>query len=138
MSLKELLGLKTLVKGPSPFKLALGDDFLYGRRRYGGKLTYEDLLNAESEIGRTIFGPIPAGHQREFFKNKENVWIWYEKWTDSAGTPQDITIRYEVRPDGVFKKVPEQNYQKITGDELNNFVSATRAYYNLVKERLYS
>ena len=138
MSLKELLGLKDIIKGPSPFKLTLGDEFLYGRRRYGGRLTYEDLLNAESEIGRTIFGPVPEGHQREFFKNKDNVWIWYEKWIDSAGTPQDVTIRYEIRSNGVYKKLADKDYQKIEGAELNNFVSAARSYYRLVKEKLYN
>ena len=138
MSLKELLGIKNVLRGPSPFKMSLGDEFLYGKRRYGGRLTYEDLINAESELGRTIFGPVPVGHQREFFKNKENVWIWYEKWTDAAGTPQDVTIRYEIRPNGVYKKLVDKNYEKIEGDELNNFVSAVRSYYKLVKDKLYN
>lgn len=138
MSLKELLGIKNVLRGPSPFKMSFGDEFLYGKRRYGGRLTYEDLINAESELGRTIFGPVPVGHQREFFKNKENVWIWYEKWTDAAGTPQDVTIRYEIRPNGVYKKLIDKNYEKIEGDELNNFVSAVRSYYKLVKDKLYN
>ena len=138
MSLKELLVFKNVIKGPSPFKLSLGDELLYGRRRYAGRLTYDDLLNAESELGRTIFGPIPPGHQREFFKNKENVWIWYEKWIDSNGTPQDITIRYEIRPNGVYKKLVNKDYEKIEGAELNNFVNAARSYYNLVKTKLYN
>lgn len=138
MSLKELLGIKNVLRGPSPFKMSLGDEFLYGKRRYGGRLTYEDLINAESELGRTIFGPVPVGHQREFFKNKENVWIWYEKWTDAAGTPQDVTIRYEIRPNGVYKKLVDKNYEKIEGDELNNFVNAVRSYYKLVKDKLYN
>ena len=69
---------------------------------------------------------------------KENVWIWYEKWTDAAGTPQDVTIRYEIRPNGVYKKLVDKNYEKIEGDELNNFVNAVRSYYKLVKDKLYN
>lgn len=140
MSLKELLGIKkrNSMKGPSPFKLSLGDEFLSGKRRYSGGLTYGDLINAESELGRTIFGPIPSGHQREFFKNKGDNWVWHEVWIDAAGMPQSMTIRYEIRPSGVFKKVPDQDYQKIEGEELKNFVTAARLYYNLVKDKLYS
>lgn len=105
---------------------------------YTNKLTYDDLINAESALGRTLFGPIPAGHQREFFKNKGNTWIWHEGWTDTAGMAQNLTIRYEVRPDGVFKKTPNAAYQKIEGDELNNFIAAARSYYSLVEAKLYN
>ena len=101
-------------------------------------LTYNDLINAESVYGRTLFGPIPTGHQREFFKYKDNVWIWYENWLDETGLTQCTTIRYEVRPDGVFKKVSGGERRKIQGDELNNFVKAARTYFDLVKEKLYS
>jgi len=98
---------------------------------------YDDLLSAESELGRTLFGPIPTGHQREFFKHRGNVWIWHESWLDSAGLEQGITIRYEVRPDGVYKKVPGVPYEKLVGGELANFRLAARSYFDLVKNRLY-
>ena len=62
----------------------------------------DDLINAESELGRTIFGPVPVGHQREFFQYTKNVWMWHENWTD-LGKRYEITIRYEVRKDGVYK-----------------------------------
>ena len=101
------------------------------------KLTYDDLVNAESELGRTLFGPIPAGHQREFFKYKSNVWIWHESWVSENGTILDSTIRYEVRPDGVFKKTNGAMYQKIEGAELDNFCTAVRSYFELVKTKLY-
>ena len=99
--------------------------------------TYDDLINAESAIGRTIFGPVPAGRQREFFKHRENVWIWHENWTDELGNLQNMTIRYEVRPEGVFKRVAETPYVKIEGPELNNFVLSVRRYHELVKTKLY-
>ena len=118
MSLKELLGIKTTT--------------------YTNKLSYGDLINAESAIGRTLFGPIPAGRQREFFMSKNNVWIWHESWANQFGELQEMTIRYEVRPTGVYKKATGGSYQKIEGMELNNFVKAAKTYSNLVKQQLYN
>ncbi|MBR3368243.1 hypothetical protein IKG45_00420 [Candidatus Saccharibacteria bacterium] len=96
----------------------------------------DDLINAESELGRTIFGPVPVGHQREFFQYTKNVWMWHENWTD-LGKRYEITIRYEVRKDGVYKKIQGHGYQKISGSELENFRKALHAYLKLVKEKLY-
>lgn len=100
------------------------------------KITRADLINAESELGRTLFGVIPAGHQREFFKDEGNIWIWHESW-EVFGTPRGITIRYDVRKDGVYKKLPGKSYEKISGAELENFRKATHAYLKIVKETLY-
>lgn len=105
---------------------------------YKPKLSYDDLINAESAVGRTIFGPIPLGHQREFFESKKNVWIWHENWPNQIGVMEGMTIRYEVRPDGVFKKVNNGMYTKIEGAELDNFRNAAKTYLNLVKNKLYS
>jgi hypothetical protein len=91
-------------------------------------LSLDDLINAESALGRTIFGPVGEGHQREFFHHQKNVWIWHE-----AG----VTVRYEVRPHGVFKKLLGHHYIKIEGAELQNFLDATRQYLKLVKSHLY-
>ena len=96
----------------------------------------DDLINAESELGRTIFGPVPVGHQREFFQYTKNVWMWHENWTEH-GKKYEITIRYEVRKDGVYKKIQGHGYQKIHGSELENFRKALHAYLKLVKEKLY-
>ena len=105
---------------------------------YRNRVSYDDLINAESEIGRTIFGPIPFGHQREFFESKKNVWIWHESWRNPSGTTEGMTIRYEVRPTGVYKKVNNLDYTKFQGDELDNFRTAAKTYLNLVKQGLYS
>lgn len=105
--------------------------------RYSGKLSYGDLINAESALGRTIFGPIPDGHQREFFIAKKNVWIWHENWVDKFGELQEMTVRYEVRPTGVFKRAGSGEYRKIEGAELNNFRKAAHSYLNLAKTKLY-
>ncbi len=124
MSLKKLL--------TEPF--AIFRDSSY---RYSNKLRYDDLVNAESELGRTLFGPIPAGHQREFFMAKNNVWIWHESYEKPMGGLEEMTIRYEVRPAGVYKKVSGGTYEKIEGTELENFRRAVRSYLELVKTKLY-
>ena len=105
--------------------------------KYSNRLSRDELINAESALGRTIFGPIPAGHQREFFAPKKNVWIWHEGWTNASGMPSEITIRYEVHPSGVYKKVNSGEYEKIGGSELDNFRKAARSYLELVKTKLY-
>ncbi len=127
MSLKEFLN-KTL---------GLDELFEMKKAPYSNRLSYDELRNAESKLGRTLFGPIPAGRQREFFKSRDNVWIWHENWTDETGNLQDMTIRYEVRPEGVFKKVSNGAYTKIEGEELNNFRQAAKNYLELVKTKLY-
>jgi hypothetical protein len=88
----------------------------------------KDLINAESALGRTLFGNVAPGHQREFFMYKKNVWIWHE---------DGRTNRYEVRQNGVFKKVDESGYHKVTGEELEHFRKAASAYLALVKSRIY-
>lgn len=95
------------------------------------------LINAESELGRTLFGEIPVGHQREFFTSRRNVWIWHENWINAFGEPEEMTIRYEVHPSGVFKRANGGEYQKIEGSELENFRKAARRYLEIVKQRLY-
>ena len=104
---------------------------------YSNKLSLDDLINAESAIGRTLFGPIPVGHQREFFEYRKNVWIWHESWTDAVRGLNEMTVRYEVRPNGVYKKINRGDYQKVEGEELKNFRQAAKNYLELVKTKLY-
>ena len=106
-------------------------------RYYSNKLSYDELVNAESALGRTIFGPIPEGHQREFFEYRKNVWIWHESFMNPDGVMQDMTVRYEVRPTGVYKRPGDGNYRKIEGVELDNFRKAARIYLDLIKAKLY-
>ena len=123
---------KFLGKPFAVFKKALLENPTYTNR-----LTYEELINAESALGRTLFGPVPEGHNREFFAAKKNVWIWHESWKDDLGTLQDMTVRYEVRPNGVYKRAGQGNYERIEGEELNNFRRAAHSYLALVKSKLY-
>ena len=104
---------------------------------YSQRYNIAELINAESALGRTLFGEIPSGHQREFFAAKKNVWVWYENWTDQLGQPQEMIIRYEVHPSGVFKRYNKGNYVNIEGEELDNFRLAAKSYLRLIKKRLY-
>lgn len=104
---------------------------------YTNKPTYDDLINAESQLGRTLFGPIPMGHRREFFQSKKNVWIWHESYLNQLGHIEELTVRYEVRPAGVYKRAGRGNYMKLEGAELENFRRAARGYLELVKSKLY-
>lgn len=101
------------------------------------KATIDDLINAESNLGRTLFGPIPEGHRREFFQHKKNLWVWHESWRDQKGQHKELTVRYEVRPSGVFKKPLGGKYIELKGSELENFRRAVHVYAKLVKEKLY-
>ena len=94
------------------------------------KSVERDLINAESALGRKIFGEIQKGHSREFFCLKKNVWLWYE---------DGLIIRYEVRENGVYKQVGKNgSYSKVTGNELENFCNATKAYLRLIKSSIYN
>ncbi len=134
MSLKELINNPVNSLSNS---LAVLKKNVMERKTYSNRLSYDDLINAESKLGRTLFGPIPEGHQREFFKHKSNVWIWHESWANQFGDIEQMTIRYEVRPNGVFKKLSGGVYQKIEGAELDNFRQAAKSYLELVKSKLY-
>ncbi|MBR2588897.1 hypothetical protein IKE84_00965 [Candidatus Saccharibacteria bacterium] len=100
------------------------------------RLTEADLINAESSLGAMLFGPIPKGHRREFFRFKHNVWIFHESWFEN-GEKRETTITYEVRENGVYKIPLGGEYVKIRGAELENFCRATAEYLKLIKTRLY-
>ncbi len=100
------------------------------------KLTEADLINAESKLGATLFGKIPEGHRREFFRYRHNVWVYHESWTEN-GKKMETTITYMVRENGVYKCPLGSEYIKITGKELENFKRATIEYLKLIKQKLY-
>lgn len=100
------------------------------------RLSEADLINAESKLGATLFGPVPEGHRREFFRYSHNLWIFHESWLQE-GQKKEATITYEVRENGVYKLPLGGQYHKLTGSELENFKKATKEYLRLVKEKLY-
>lgn len=103
----------------------------------GKRVTRADLINAESRLGSQIFGPVPAGHRREFFHDRQNIWIWHEDWTE-ADRRRQLTVRYEVRKTGVYKKISAGSYFKLQGAELENFRRAAHTYLRVVKTYLYN
>lgn len=105
--------------------------------RVNNGFTYDELINAESALGRTLFGPVPEGCRREFFESRPNVWIWHERSMNHLGRVEEMTIRYEVRPTGVYKKPVGGKYERLEGAELDNFRRAARGYLELVKTKLY-
>ena len=91
------------------------------------KFDLDDAINSESKIGRKVFdNDAPSC---EFFMFKKNVWLYYA---------EGLTIRYEVREEGVFKKVGSEGYRRIRAAELDNFRLACKKYFKLVKTELYS
>jgi hypothetical protein len=97
---------------------------------------YRNVLRYEAKLGGRLFGPVPAGHRREFFCLDKHTWIWHEEWTDSQGKHRAVTTRYDVRPNGILKSQGNQSYQRVAGDELRNLVQAAELYSGRVTAAL--
>lgn len=116
-----------LVTGYEPVQRAVR------RRRY----TRRDLIRMESKIGAQLFGPVPAGHRREFFYLDNNTWVWYEEWMDEAGKRRELTTRYEIHQSGVLKVQDGQPYAVVEGNELRNLQQAIKLYYQRTSREIY-
>lgn len=124
------------------YQLLVGDDanvdwLKLPKKRALKKLTERELLTLESEIGSTLFGPIPTGHRREFFCLDEKTWIWHEEWLDDKKKLAISTVRYEINEHGVLKVQEGARYSYLEGDELQNFGVAIRMYYEQVAREVY-
>ena len=86
------------------------------------------LLHYEARLGGELFGPIPAGHRREFFCLDEHTWVWHEEWIDAQGKRQVMTTRYDVRPQGILKSQGAYAYQKLSPEETETLYQATQLY----------
>lgn len=117
--------------------LAGSDDIQFPRFSFSSRISRRELIQRESEIGGQLFGSVPAGHHRQFFNLDPTTWIWYEEWNDDEGKAQSTTTRYEVHKNGVLKVQEGTQYYYIEGQELDNFVTATRAYYERVTHDIY-
>ena len=107
------------------------------KKRSLKKLTERELITLESEIGGTLFGPVPRGQRRSFFNLDPRTWIWYEEYRDENEKPQTRTIRYEIHEKGIFKVQEGAKYSYIEGEELEHFVLATKLYYEEVARGIY-
>lgn len=101
------------------------------------KMSRRQLIQAESEIGRTLFGPIPKGGRREFFCLDEDTWIWHEEWVGPDGKKIFKTTRYEIRGSEIIKSQDGEKRSYVTGEELRNLVTAMRLYYDRVTRAIY-
>jgi hypothetical protein len=123
-------------------QLLVGDDvnvdwLKLPKQRPLKQLTERELLTLESEIGATLFGPIPHGHRREFFCLDEKTWIWHEEWLDEKKKLTTSTVRYEIGEHGVLKVQEGARYSYLEGEELRNFGIAIRMYYEQVARGVY-
>jgi hypothetical protein len=104
---------------------------------YGKNVTQQDierdLIRRESEIGRTLFGPIPKGLKRDFFCLDETTWVWHE---EQNGTTK--VTRYLIKSNEIVKSVNGGHYERISVKEAENFQYATQAYAQKVDELLYN
>lgn len=100
-------------------------------------LSERDLIELEAEMGGHLFGPIPAGHRREFFCLDAHTWVWHEEWVDEHGNRQVTSTRYEIHQNGVLKAQNGSVYKFIEGDELRNLALSVRLYYEAVMRGIY-
>ena len=107
------------------------------KRRPLKQLTERELIQLESEIGRELFGPIPKGHQREFFNLDPTTWIWYEEYTDKDGRVRTSTTRYELQGDRILKAQDGAQYSYLDGAELDNLLTAVEMYYEQIARKIY-
>lgn len=106
-------------------------------KRTPAKLTERELIRRESEIGRELFGPVPKGHQREFFCLDETTCIWYEEYKNADGKIESITTRYEIQGDRIMKVQGGARYSYLEGTELDNLITAINIYYERVMRTIY-
>lgn len=98
-----------------------------------------EYIEREARVGGEVFGKIPSGRTRQFFCLDQHTWIWHEAWNDERGLAHSFTINYEVRPDGIFKRVNGSGQlSKVTGDELSNFNQAIHEYRKRVIDSVYN
>lgn len=90
------------------------------------------LIRREAQIGASVFGPVPKGHNRQFFCLDENTWIWHEEWTEN-GKRRVVTTRYEVRPNGVLKLQSGRGYQELSRQEAQHLYQAVELYTKKVQ-----
>ena len=97
-----------------------------------------DLLRRESMIGKEIFGPIPAGGNREFFHLDKHTWVWVETWNDAASRSMKTkSTKYIVKPTEVIKSVDNGQYERVTLEEAKRLEQAVHIYVKRVHKELY-
>ena len=91
-------------------------------------LLQRKLMRREAEIGGKLFGPVPKGHNRQFFCLDERTWVWHEEWVDRSGQKKAATTRYELTQTGLLKVQDGGVYQRLSRDEAKNLYNALHLY----------
>ncbi len=95
------------------------------------------LIQAEAAIGGKLFGPVPRGHEREFFCLDRYTWVWYESWHHPLHGAQQMMVQYETQPNGVLKTVNGAIAGYVEGKELDHLLQAIEQYYTRVSKEVY-
>jgi hypothetical protein len=109
---------------------------LYPRRTSRRNLK-KQLIQKESEIGRTLFGKIPEGHQRDFYVYDERTVIWNEAWVDANNKKHFVRTRYELYPKKIVKAQDGRAPEFLSRDEAVRLVEALRVYKEQVTKKIY-
>ena len=118
--------------------VAINTDWLkMPKKRALKPLTERELIKLESEIGSTLFGPVPDGRRREFFCLDAMTWIWHEEWLDDHHKLQTATTQYEIQDKGILKVQEGSRYSYLAGQELENLTVAIKMYYERVTREVY-
>lgn len=91
-----------------------------------------DLIRKESEIGRQLFGPIPHGTKRDFFRLDTHTWVWREE--NAKGTR---TTRYVVQGKTLVKSVNSGHFERVSDEESQYLLRAAKLYVQRVNSELY-
>jgi hypothetical protein len=95
-----------------------------------------DLLQREAEIGGRLFGPLPKGSSRKFFRLEKNTWIWVENWQQN-GKQYTKTTKYLIKPTELLKSTDGGHYQRTSLQEAKNFEQAVYSYVEQVDKKIY-
>lgn len=108
-------------------------------------ITEADLRSQESAICSNMFGKrvLPdnlEGHI-SFFNYDRTRWFLHDQVIDKqTKASAEVTFHYEVHPEGILCLNTRHDTPNkfLAGDELDNFVVATEAYYDIISRELYN
>lgn len=107
--------------------------------KYNRISTEQELKNEEGKICADIFGPVESNETILFFNDNRESWFFYQEKIDSDNKRHSITLHYEVRANGVWRIDTKDGMkcEKISGQELENFVNSVKIYHQRVMSQIY-
>lgn len=117
------------------------DNVRLPRFKLSSRPTHRQLIDRESELGGQLFPKDEETIQRQehwqFFNLDPYTWFWHKEWIDQTKKAHSNTTRYEIHENGIMKVQDGAPYYFIEGHELQNFMTATRLYYERVSHDIY-